>query len=77
MAGQAALGRNALPQTWGSAAAKRVYSQVDAQLGPVAAMSAGTAAIYTRLNALRTDLEEGTSSSDDSDEEGGSGGGRI
>lgn len=31
-----------------------------ARLGPVAAMSAGTAAIYTRLNALRADLDEGT-----------------
>ena len=56
---------------------KEFIVKLMAQLGPVAAMSAGTAAIYTRLNALRTDLEEGTSSSDDSDEEGGSGGGRI
>ncbi len=40
-----------------------------ALLGP-AAMSAGTAAIYTRLNVLRADLDEGTSSSDESDEEG-------
>ena len=40
-----------------------------AQLGPVAAMSKATAFRYTRLNALRVDLKDGTSSSDDSGEE--------
>ncbi len=41
-----------------------------ALLGP-AAMSAGTAAIYTRLNVLRVDLDEGMSSSDASRRGGG------
>ena len=49
---------------------KEFIVKMMALLGPVAAMSVGTAAIYTRLNVLRADLDEGTSSSDESDEEG-------
>ena len=41
-----------------------------ARFGPVAAMATSTAQRYTKLNALRVELEEGTSSSDDSDDEG-------
>ena len=41
-----------------------------ARFGPVAAMATSTAQRYTKLNALRVELEEGTSSSDDSEDEG-------
>ena len=41
-----------------------------ARFGPVAAMATSTAQRYTKLNALRVQLEEGRSSSDDSEDEG-------